>query len=113
MINLYWSIFGQLIARLELSKRYSDDLKVYFVSTDWLENKKDVIRFLEKNNIDGISFLKEEGNDFNFINTINEQWSGAMPFTIIYDKNGNVSSYWENIEDKTFFESAVNKALAL
>ena len=69
--------------------------------------------FLEKNNIDGISFLKEEGNDFNFINTINEQWSGAMPFTIIYDKNGNVSSYWENIEDKTFFESAVNKALAL
>jgi thiol-disulfide isomerase/thioredoxin len=98
---------------LELSKQYSDDLKVYFVSTDWLENKKDVIRFLEKNNIDGISFLKEEGNDFNFINTINEQWSGAMPFTIIYDKNGNVSSYWENIEDKTFFESAVNKALAL
>lgn len=98
---------------LELSDQYHEDLKVYFVSTDWLENKKDVIRFLEKHDIDGISFLKEEGNDFNFINTISEQWSGALPFTIIYDKEGNVSSYWENIEDRTFFENAIKKALAL
>ena len=96
---------------LELSDQYYEDLKVYFVSTDWLENKKDVIRFLEKHNIEGLSFLKEEGNDFNFINTINEEWSGAMPFTIIYDRDGNVSSFWENIEDKAFFENAVKKAL--
>ena len=48
-----------------------------------------------------------------FINAINEEWSGAMPFTIIYDKSGNVSSYWENIEDKTFFENAVKKAIVL
>ena len=88
-------------------------MKVYFVSTDWLENKKDAIRFLEKHDINGLSFLKEEGNDFNFINTINEQWSGAMPFTIIYDIDGNVSSFWENIEDKAFFDSAVRKAIAL
>ena len=75
--------------------------------------KKDVIRFLEKHNIEGLSFIKEEGNDFNFINATNEEWSGAMPFTIIYDKSGNVSSYWENIEDKTFFENAVKKAIVL
>ena len=98
---------------LELSDQYGEDLKVYFVSTDWLEKKKDVIRFLEKHNIEGLSFIKEEGNDFNFINAINEEWSGAMPFTIIYDKSGNVSSYWENIEDKTFFENAVKKAIVL
>ena len=97
---------------LELSEQYGEDLKVYFVSTDWLENKKRVIRFLEKHNIEGLSFLKEEGNDFNFINTINEEWSGAMPFTIIYNKNGSISSYWENIEDKAFFENAVKEALA-
>ena len=48
---------------------------------------------------------------FDFINTISEQWSGAMPFTIIYDKEGNVSSYWENIEDKSFFENAIKKAI--
>ena len=30
---------------LELSDQYAEDLTVYFVSTDWLENKKDVIRF--------------------------------------------------------------------
>lgn len=98
---------------IELSDQYIEDLKVYFVSTDWLENKKDAIRFLEKHDINGLSFLKEEGNDFNFINTINEQWSGAMPFTIIYDIDGNVSSFWENIKDKAFFDSAVRKAIAL
>ena len=96
---------------VELSYQYSEDLKVYFVSTDFLENKKDVIRFLEKHDIDGISFLKGEGSIFDFINTISEQWSGAMPFTIIYDKEGNVSSYWENIEDKSFFENAIKKAI--
>ena len=66
----------------------------------------------DRHNIEGLSFLKEEGNDFNFINTINEEWSGAMPFTIIYNKNGSISSYWENIEDKAFFENAVKEALA-
>ena len=96
---------------VELSDQYSEDLKVYFVSTDFLENKKDVIGFLEKHDIYGISFLKGEGSIFDFINTISEQWSGAMPFTIIYDKEGNVSSYWENIEDKSFFENAIKKAI--
>ena len=62
--------------------------------------------------IKGISFLKEEGNDFEFINAINKEWSGALPFTIIYDKNGNTFSYWENMQDKEFFETKIREALA-
>ena len=97
---------------LELEDKYRDKgFKVYFASTDWLENKKKVIRFLEKHDIKGISFLKEEGNDFEFINTINEEWSGALPFTVIYDIGGNATVYWENMQDKKFFERQIKAAL--
>tara|TARA_B100000614_G_C14469307_1_gene461828 strand:+ start:321 stop:830 length:510 start_codon:yes stop_codon:yes gene_type:complete len=98
---------------LELADKYEEEgFRVYFASTDWLENKKKVVRFLEKHDIKGISFLKEEGNDFEFINAINKEWSGALPFTIIYDKNGNTYSYWENMQDKEFFETKIMEALA-
>ena len=98
---------------LELADKYEEEgFRVYFASTDWLENKKKVVRFLEKHDIKGISFLKEEGNDFEFINAINKEWSGALPFTIIYDKNGNTFSYWENMQDKEFFETKIREALA-
>ena len=97
---------------LELEDKYRDKgFKVYFASTDRLENKKKVIRFLEKHDIKGISFLKEEGNDFEFINTINEEWSGALPFTVIYDTGGNATVYWENMQDKKFFERQIKAAL--
>jgi len=44
--------------------------------------------------------MKEEGNDNNFINEISREWSGALPFTIVYDKNGNISDFWEMKKNK-------------
>ena len=37
---------------LELADKYEEEgFRVYFASTDWLENKKKVVRFLEKHDI--------------------------------------------------------------
>ena len=54
---------------------------------------------------------QRQGNDFEFINTINEEWSGALPFTVIYDIGGNATVYWENMQDKKFFERQIKAAL--
>ena len=77
---------------VDLSKKYSEKgMQIYFVSADWLDRKKEVRDFLLEKDVKGLSFIKEEGNDNNFINEISREWSGALPFTIVYDKNGNLS----------------------
>jgi len=99
---------------VDLSKQYKDkDLKVYFVSADWLDREDEVINFLKEAGVEGLSFIKEEGNDNNFINAISREWSGALPFTIVYNKNGDLSDYWEMKKNKDRFESAIIKALSL
>ncbi|MBT3737808.1 MAG: TlpA family protein disulfide reductase [Candidatus Marinimicrobia bacterium] len=97
---------------VDLSKKYSEKgMQIYFVSADWLDRKKEVRDFLLEKDVKGLSFIKEEGNDNNFINEISREWSGALPFTIVYDKNGNLSDYWEMKKNKDRFESAIIKAI--
>lgn len=97
---------------VDLSNEYKDQgLKVYFVSADWSDREKEVLDFLKRQGVRGISFIKEEGNDNNFINEISKEWSGALPFTLVYDKNGNLSDFWEMEKNKNRFESAIIKAL--
>ena len=86
-------------------------IKIYFVTTDWTDYKDRAIAFLEKQGVKGVTFIKEEGNDNNFIRAINDDWSGALPFTIVFDKNGNITDHWEMEKDKTRFESAIKKAI--
>ena len=94
------------------SNAYKDKgIKVYFITTDWLDFEKEAITFLNKQGVKGISFIKEEGNDNNFINAISQEWSGTLPFTIVYDRHGNVSDYWEMKKDRFRFESAIIKAI--
>ena len=97
---------------VDLSKKSSEKgMQIYFVSADWLDRKKEVRDFLLEKDVKGLSFIKEEGNDNNFINEISRKWSGALPFTIVYDKNGNLSDYWEMKKNKDRFESAIIKAI--
>lgn len=97
---------------VELSNKYKDNgIKIYFVTTDWMDYKDRAIAFLEKQGVKGVTFIKEEGNDNNFIRAINDDWSGALPFTIVFDKNGNITDHWEMEKDKTRFESAIKKAI--
>ena len=55
--------------------------------------------------------MKEEGNDNNFIRAIDDNWTGALPFTIVYDRNGNVTDRWEMEQNRTFFEAKILKAI--
>ena len=97
---------------LELEEKYKDrGLKVYFVSNDWLDRKGAVIEFLINIGVKGISFLTDELDDNEFINNIHEDWSGALPFTLVFDKKGNLVDYWQNKKNKEFFESAIKRSL--
>ena len=97
---------------LELEEEYKDSgLKIYFVSNDWLDRKNAVLKFLINIGVSGVSFLTDELDDNEFINNIHEDWSGALPFTLVFDKNGYLVDYWQNKKNKEFFELAIKRAL--
>ena len=98
---------------VDLSNSFAEKgLKIYFISADWEDQKEAVIQFLYDHGVEGLSFLKEEGNDNQFIRDIHEDWTGALPYTIIYNKNGEVFDHWENKKTQEIFQNAIQKALA-
>ena len=96
---------------VELSKKYADVAVVLFVSADWLDEKVRAIEFLKKQGVKGLSFIKNQ-KDNEFIDGIHKDWSGALPFTIVYGKNsGNVVDSWEAKKSASRFVEAFNKAI--
>ena len=87
------------------------DLKVVFVSADFDDHIDEVKLFLNKQNISGVSFMKNE-KDQPFINGIHPEWSGSLPFTILFGKNsGTIVNFWEGQEPESKFREAIQRAI--
>jgi len=82
-------------------------VKVILVSIDFKEelNKK-LIPFVAKNNYTAEVILLDEVNGNDFINKIDERWSGAIPATLITCKNKHRNEFiektisYESLEEK-------------
>ena len=93
------------------SKYKFEDLDVIFVSTDWDENSVEVKDFLLKENVFGTHYRKKEGNDQKFINELCSSWSGALPFTVVYDRNMALIDFWQGKKDEYFFKSKIDSLI--
>lgn len=88
-------------------------LDIKFLSTDWDENSDKVLNFLADQNVVGQHYRKKEGDDQEFINEICESWSGALPFTAIFNKELKLISFWEGKRDESFFISKIDSLLII
>ena len=96
---------------VEIAHEHENNLSVYFVSVNWLDEREKVRAFLKKQGVDWQSFIKNE-KDQNFINGVTREWTGAVPFTIVYGKSsGNIVDFWEGERPETRFRSAIIKAI--
>lgn len=97
---------------VELSNKYrSAGLATYFISVDWDDDTEQVIQFLEKQGVGGISFIKNE-KDGPFIDGISTDWTGAVPFTVVFGRqSGEIVALWEGEADREKFETAIHAAL--
>ena len=87
------------------------DLEVVFISADFKDQIEDVIDFLSDHEVGNKSYIKDE-KDEPFIIGINQNWTGSLPFTIIYSKkSGSVIDSWEGKKSETKFKSAINIAI--
>lgn len=91
----------------------NEDLEVIFVSADFEEQFQEVKYFLKEQNAGSVSYIKRQKDEL-FINALNPNWSGSLPFTIIYGKDsGLIIDYWEGKKSFSKFSEAINRALAL
>jgi thiol-disulfide isomerase/thioredoxin len=72
-----------------------------------------VIPFLKKNNADLPVYNINDKSAEKVINLLNNKWSGAIPATFIYDKDGNQKIFILGKENYSVFKSAVDSVRSL
>lgn len=95
---------------VELQRAYEEELKVIFVSADFPDNKDRAKAFLEEQGVDWTTYFKT-GKDGPFIETLSGSWSGALPFTKIINKEGQVVASWEQGAEYEKFEENIKTAI--
>lgn len=85
------------------------DVQVQFVTVDFEEDLPHAAQFLREHGIDGTTYVKD-GKEGAFISEINPDWTGAIPATAVYDREGNRVAFWEGIVSYDQLVSRVNAA---
>lgn len=75
---------------LKLRTEYKErGLDLVLISMDVEEVlEKGVIRFLKSMKVSFESYIKFPGKDGDFIDAVDSEWTGAIPFTVVFDRNG-------------------------
>ncbi len=91
----------------KMNKEYADkNVEVILVSLDFPDKKeKKLLPFVDKNNIQSKVLLLDDPNEQFWIGDISDKWSGALPATLIFNKNKR--EFYEKSFDYNELESAV------
>jgi thiol-disulfide isomerase/thioredoxin len=100
--------FPSIVALAERER--SRGLRVLFVSADFDDQAPETRAFLASHHTPGPWLVKGE-KDQEFIDGLDKRWSGALPFTIVYDPAGKAVQFWEGGADSTHFAAAVEPLL--
>lgn len=95
---------------VKIQQKYENDLQVIFVSADFQESRDKAIDFLKEQGVDWTTYFKT-GKDQQFIESVSDKWSGALPFTKILNKRGEVVVSWEKSASFSKFEKHVKQAI--
>lgn len=71
-----------------------------------------VIPFLRQNPVSFTIYVADVANQDNFINSLNQNWSGALPTTFIYDSDGQQTAMLVGKRTLTDFENALAQTSA-
>jgi|KBSSwiStaDraftv2_1062776.scaffolds.fasta_scaffold15710_8 thiol-disulfide isomerase/thioredoxin len=96
---------------MQLRREYERrGLRLVLVSADFPDQTEEARRFLTQQGVDFPTFLKT-GKDMEFINGLDERWSGALPATFVYDARGALRSFREGRTTHAVMESLVVAAM--
>jgi thiol-disulfide isomerase/thioredoxin len=81
------------------------------VSADEPEDEKAALAFLAKSGIGAPAYVKRAKSDDKFINSIDANWSGALPALVLYDKTGKKQKVWIGETDLKTVRATIDKLL--
>jgi thiol-disulfide isomerase/thioredoxin len=98
----------------ELAKQYAPQgLQVLGVDRDQEGDLILMRRFIKRYQPIFPNYRKKEGNDAAFEQAVSPEWTGAMPATFFYDKDGQQIGHFFGARDRNTFEVAIRTLLAL
>lgn len=96
---------------VRFGKEFADKgVDVVFVSTDYEPDMPHVVDFLKEHDVPWESYIKT-GVDFEFITSFHSEWSGALPATFVFDKDGRLRVFWEGLTSFDELEASVTDVL--
>ncbi len=97
---------------VDLSAKYKKDIRFISISVDDISDLEvKVVPFLKNQKVQFESYLLKVVEPEDFINFLDEDWSGAVPATFIYDKNGKQTEALIGKQSFEMFEKAVKKVI--
>jgi thiol-disulfide isomerase/thioredoxin len=85
-------------------------LRLILVSADFGSEMPEVLKFLAEHGVDFRTYIKT-GKDMEFIDSLHEDWTGALPATFIFDAGGRLTHFWQEKATYATFEQRVLEVL--
>lgn len=95
---------------VRLQKEFPDELQVIFISADFPEELERINQFLTQNEVGWQTYLKDD-RDEPFIDAVWTEWSGALPATVVYNKDGTQLTAFERPANYDEFRELVLQAI--
>lgn len=93
-----------------VQNEHPEDLQVIFISADFPEEIDRIHGFLADQGVDWQTYLKND-RDEPFIDAVWKDWSGAIPATVIYNKDGSHLTFFERTATYDEFKTLVLQAI--
>jgi thiol-disulfide isomerase/thioredoxin len=93
-----------------IAKSYKEKIKVLYITLDFKEDlNSKVLPFLKKRPLHSEVMLLDEVNGNYFIPKISEQWTGAIPATLILNNKKMHREFYEKKLDYNFLKQEIEK----
>ncbi|HSB62762.1 MAG TPA: TlpA family protein disulfide reductase [Thermoanaerobaculia bacterium] len=103
----------EMPALVSAAKKFSSkDVAVALVSTDSLKKTPDVQKFLAAGKIPFVCWQVKSPDQQRFIDAVDKSWDGAVPYTLVYDRKGELVARLAGPQTEKSFGEAVRRALA-
>ena len=96
---------------VKIDAEYRDKIDFITVSLDFVEDKDAVPSFLKEMNAEMPTYLLVSADENSLVSSISQEWSGALPFTILYRQTGEVAFLQQGKVNPATLKSEIEKTL--
>jgi len=89
----------------------SRDVAVVLVSTDTPKTASAVPRFLSQRRVPFVCWQARSRDPQPFIDSVDRSWDGSLPYTLVYDRKGEIVAKLAGRQTEASFSEALTKAL--